>query len=97
MPRIAAKLREPVLPQMGLDAEPDHLVPVVTMAAPGMPAEVRYVLEDCLSDWVVHYSKRGLESGLQCVAPEDLACRIGGQDRGVCGGPHARPCSRTQK
>jgi hypothetical protein len=75
VPGIAAKLREPVPPQIGLDAEPDHLVPVVTTAAPGMRAEVRYVLEDWLSEWIVHYSKRGLESGLQSVAPEDLACR----------------------
>lgn len=40
----------------------------------GHPLET-YVLEDRKSEWVVYYSERGLESGLQSFPSEDLACR----------------------
>ena len=40
----------------------------------GHPSEA-YVLDDRGGEWVVYYSERGLESGLQSFPNEDLACR----------------------
>lgn len=40
----------------------------------GHPSE-KYVLDARRSEWVVYYSERGLETGLQSFASEELACR----------------------
>jgi hypothetical protein len=40
----------------------------------GHPSE-RYVPDQRGCDWVVYYSERGLETGLQAFQSEDLACR----------------------
>jgi hypothetical protein len=40
----------------------------------GHPSEA-YVLDNRGTEWVVYYSERGLESSLESLPSEDLACR----------------------